>query len=175
MYPGNVLILDTAIAPCQDMPEMRVASPRAASACPGTFPRSTSSSRPPHPSCRPKRRDLSFPETQSPGPKPGRGASPWAPFSPETQLVDGNRFTIGEPTRVPRPTCPATRAGTGSRPYQHHSTIAQPGRGNPLWLPVSPKNQLVLDRRRTQPGVVAQGFNRGIFSPRTTTRPGGAP
>jgi hypothetical protein len=149
VYPGNVLILDTAIAPCQDMPEMRVASPRAASACPGTFPRF---------------------RTQS-----GRGASLWAPFSPETQLVDGNRFTIGEPTRVPRPTCPATRAGTGSRPYQHHSTIAQPGRGNPLWLPVSPKNQLVLDRRRTQPGVVAQGFNRGIFSPRTTTRPGGAP
>jgi hypothetical protein len=192
VYPGNVLILDTAIAPCQEIPEMRVASPRAASACPGTFPRSTSSSRPPHPSSRPKRKDLSCPATQSPGPKPGRGASPWAPISPETRPQGENDPPI-EPCRDPRPSHPATRAGTGTRPYP---SACNPGmgatpnrhpersRGTSSPQRVSPSNHAPSPARTSLRGVLAHGFNPGygrtanaekfFASLRMTMLPGGA-
>jgi hypothetical protein len=160
VYPGNVLILDTAIAPCQDARASRVASPYVAPARPGTFPRSTSS--------RAKSRDLSFPETQSPGPKPGRGASPWAPVSPETRPRDEHEPPI-EPSRHPRPSSPATRAGTGTRPYL---SARNPGRGaTPLCHPdegrisspqrVRPNNHAPSTARTSLRGVLAHGFNLG--------------
>lgn len=41
MYPGNVLILDRAARPCQDVSSTRVDFSRAVCARPGTFPRFT--------------------------------------------------------------------------------------------------------------------------------------
>jgi hypothetical protein len=170
VYPGNVLILDRAPMPCQDMPEMRVASPRATSACPGTFPRCIA------PSSRPKRRDLSF-------------------FNARSQ--DEQEPPI-EPSGHPRPTRPATRAGTGIRLYPSIRT----GRGASPWAPLQPGDPLITSTEASPPchpdkgrtsspqrvspanvaskmdqtslqGVFAHGFNLGFSRSRPT--PGGIP
>ncbi len=70
MYPGNVLILDRASRPCQEMRATRLALPyAAAAACPGTFPRHSFSQpalRRPDRSPQAERRDLSFPSLLHP-------------------------------------------------------------------------------------------------------------
>ena len=124
MYPGNVLILDRATTPCQDVRASRKASPYAALARPGTFPRHTSSQFRHLDRSAAEWRDLSFHTTQS----------------------------------LYRSTGPTTRAGTGTRPYQHD---AHPGRGSPPWLPFSSENLLTPGNPRTPQGVLAHRFNHG--------------
>ena len=148
MYPGNVLILDTVIAPCQDMPIVRVVSPRAIPACPGTFPRYSSS--------RPHRRH--------PDPLRHPDRSGGTSRHPKAQLVAGNPFTTNEPTRIPQDERPATRASTGTRPGQAapRSPLSPEGEGLGVRRSVSPNDQLELDNHRTPPGVLAHGFNLGV-------------
>ena len=153
VYPGNVLILDRVIAPCQDARASRVASPYATPARPGTFPRYI-------PSSRPKWSDLSFPET-------------WP--------ADNNpaaRQSSVEPTHLIRAIRPITRAGTGTRPYQgtavsRRSPLSLWGEGLGVRRSGRPSTQLIAGNPRTPQGVVAHGFNLG-FSP-TPTPPGGHP
>jgi hypothetical protein len=191
VYPGNVLILDMAIAPCQDAPFARVASPCAASTRPGMFPRFTSSRspqssfRPLHSSSRPEWRDLSFSETQIPDCNSGRSASPWAPVLPTDQPRNGRRASIQvtlAPTHRPRRTCPAARAGRGTRLYGLGDTPgtgcmetraatggcpyrvvapARCGRGGSLWLPVLPEDQIVFGTPSDHHRVLALGFSPG--------------
>ncbi len=178
MYPGNVLILDTAIAPCPDAPSSRMASPYAACARPGTFPRSTAIQR---------------------LPAPGRGGSLCPPFFPELLPSVGIHHVLGafrEWALFPHAVHLGTRAGTGTRPYPDFPITPSKSEGSLLPVipsevegsltlvspndPPTPNDPPFLGNPRTQRGVLAQGFDLGIRIARTPsaslcTTSGGAP